>query len=1064
MGRLRRPLMLVGLVAACAMLVSTTASAAVPAKAYAALHWRNVGPFLGGRSLAVAGNPATPSTFYAGYTGGGIWKTTNNGATWNRLTGSHFAFGSVGALAVAPSDPNVIYAGTGEGAVRGDMATGDGVYKSTDAGKTWKHVGLADTHVISRIVIDPHNPDVAYAAALGHVFGPNPQRGVYKTIDGGKHWKLVLHVDDHTGAIDVAIDPHNPRVLYAAMWQVYRRPWMLSSGGPGSGLYKSTDAGEHWKDISKNPGLPTGILGKIGVSVSGADSNVVYAIIEAKNGGVFRSDDAGATWHRVYHKSNLSQRAWYFHRIVADPKNVDTVYAPEVAGIFKSTDGGRTFKRLEPPHGDVHTVWVNPDNPEIMISGNDGGASISLDGGKSWSSERNQPTGQFYHVSLDDRFPFDLYGAQQDRGSVEVASAGRFAITAAQVWNVAGGESGFVVPVPDQPWITYGGGYSGALERLNRRTGISRSVDPWPDNPMGHGAADLKYRFQWTYPIMISKYPPHDIYVGSQYVMRSSDEGISWTRISPDLTRDLKDKQQPSGGPLTRDNSSIEYYGTVFALAESPVKQGVLWTGSDDGLVHVSTDGGKHWQDATPAGLPTQSTISIIDPSHFAAGTAFLAARRYRQDDFKPYLYRTTDYGKHWTKITNGLPDDESSFAIRQDTQDKDLLFAGTFHGAYVSFDDGAHWQSLQLNLPSVPVRDIAIQPRANALVIATHGLGFWVLDNLQPLREMSGRVAAAGDYLFTPQTTYLVNRFHFGGSLPDAGENPDSGVVVFYDLEAQPPKHTTVSLTFMDAAGKTIATFSNQTDRHGKPIKRNHDFYPRKSNSEPEVVSTNAGMDRFVWNLRYPDATEVPGAILWGGSMSGPRIVPGVYKVKLTVGGKSLTRDFTVVKNPDNSATRQDFEAQLALAKKIHAKLDATDKAILKLRKARDQVKAYEGRLGDRKYTALKKQADQVVDKLTAIEDALMQTKSHSGEDPLNYPIRLNDKLAALASGVSGSFGKPTQQEQAVYQELATQVDTQLQALHAVLHVELPKLNQAISQSGIPPIALPRQKAAGTK
>lgn len=1043
-----------------AMLAATAvASAAVPTNAYSALRWRQIGPFRGGRSLAVAGNPATPSTFYAGYTGGGIWKTTDNGEHWSMLTGKDFAFGAVGSLAVAPSNPNVIYAGTGEGAIRGDMATGNGVYKSTDAGKTWTHVGLADTHVVSRIVVDPRNPDVVYAAALGHVFGPNPERGVYKTADGGKHWQKVLYVDDKTGAIDVAMDPHNSNVLYAAMWQAYRRPWMLSSGGPGSGLYKSTDGGAHWTNVSKHPGLPVGILGKIGVSVSGADSDVVYATIEAKNGGVFRSDDAGATWKRMYHKSELSQRAWYYQRIVADPKNADTVYAPEVGGIFKSTDGGSTFKRLRLPHGDVHTVWVNPKNPEIMISGNDGGVAVSLDGGKSWSSETNQPTGQFYHVALDEQFPFHVYGEQQDRGSVEVASAGPFAITPAQVWDVAGGESGFVVPMPDQPWITYGGGYGNALDRFDRRNGIGRSINPWPDNPMGYGAADLKYRFQWTYPILISKYPPHDIYVGSQYVMRSSDGGMSWTQISPDLTGNHKDKQQPSGGPLTKDNTSVEYYGTVFALAESPVQQGVLWAGSDDGLVHVSKDGGKHWENATPSGLPEFSTISIIDPSHFDAGTAFLAARRYRQDDFKPYLYKTTDYGKHWTKITSGLPDDESSFVVRQDTVDKDLLFAGTLHGVYVSFDGGARWQSLQLNLPSVPVRDMAIQARAGALVIATHGLGYQVLDDLAPLREMSDKVANAGAWLFTPETAYLTGWGHTSRKLGDAGENPADGVVVFFDLKQPPKKSEKVALTFMTEDGATIASFSNKADKHGKPVKRDEDFYSGKSSKKPDVVSAGAGMNRFVWDMRYPDATEVPGAVLWDGSMDGPYIVPGTYKVRLAIGDASLTRTFKVEKNPNNQATQQDFEAQLALAKKIHSRLDATDKAILKLRKTRDQVKAYEDRLDDAKYAALKQQAGQIVDKLTTIEDALIQTKSHSDEDPLNYPIRLDNKLAALASDVSGSFGRPTRQDEEVYGQLAAQVDTQLQALHGVLREQLPQFNAAIRASGIPPIAPPKEQ-----
>ncbi|HET7569355.1 MAG TPA: glycosyl hydrolase [Gammaproteobacteria bacterium] len=1041
-----------------AALYVAAASAAIPKQTYDALQWRNIGPFLGGRSIAVAGNAATPDTFYFGATGGGIWKTTDGGKTWQLVSGDQLNAGVIGALAVAPSDPNVVYAGTGESDIRGDMATGDGIYKSTDGGHTWAHIGLAHTHVISRIAVDPHDPDTVYVAALGHVFGPNDARGVYKSTDGGKTWHKVLYVNDKTGAIDIEIDPHNSRVLYAAMWQAYRRPWMLSSGGPGSGLYKSTDGGAHWTNISRHPGLPKGVLGKIGVSVSGADSSRVYALVEAKNGGVFRSDNAGKTWQRVNHDSKLTQRAWYFTRIYADPQNKNIVYAPQVAGVFKSTDGGNSFSALNLPHGDVHAMWINPKQPDIMIAGNDGGAAVSEDGGQSWSSERNQPTGQFYHVALDKQFPFHVYGAQQDRGSVEVASASSsYGISADDIWNVAGGESGFVVPVPGKPWITYGGGYSGYLIRYNRRTDQRRLVNVWPENPMGHPANDLKERFHWTFPIMISQHAPHALYVASQYIFRSTNGGMSWTRISPDLTRNLKDKQKSSGGPITQDNTSVEYYDTVFALAGSPVKQGVLWSGSNDGLVYVSKDDGKHWRNVTPDGLPKLTTISIIEPSHFDAGTAYLAARRYEQDDFKPYIYKTTDYGAHWTRITDGLPDDQSSFVVRQDTQDKNLLFAGTLEGVYVSFNDGDRWQPLQLNLPPVPVRDIAIQPRASAVVLATHGRGFWVLDDIQPLREMSGEVANADHHLFQPEPAYLTRGFHFDKALAyGIGENPDSGVVVYFDLKKAAAKDEKVSLTFMTSAGDKIASFSNQTDAHGKPLKKNNDFYPPKEPQQPGVVPAHAGMNRFVWDMRYPDATKVPGAVIWFGSMRGPKIVPGTYKVKLTIGKDSVTRSFEVREDPRSQATQADLEAQLALLKKVHAKLDETDKAILRLRKARDAINDYLGRLKDNPHAAeIKKTAKPMVAKLTDIENALIQTKSHSGEDPLNYPIRLNNKLAALAAEIGSGYGRPTRQDYQVFGELSTRVDKQLQALRDVLQQQLPKLNRMIDNSGIEPIAV---------
>lgn len=1055
---------------ACMGLALPVGAASVPASSYAALRWRNIGPFYGGRSIAVAGNAAQPRTFYMGATGGGVWKTTDAGKSWHNISDGYFRTGAVGALVVASSDPNVVYAGMGESAIRGDMATGDGVYRSADGGKTWMHAGLDDTHVISKIVVDPGNPDHVFVAALGHVFGANSERGVFESSDGGTHWKKILYIDEHTGAIDLVMDPHNARVLYASMWQAYRRPWMLSSGGPGSGLYKSTDGGAHWTNISVHPGLPTGVLGKIGVSVSGADSNRVYALIEARAGGVFVSDDAGATWHRTYHDSELTQRAWYFTRIYADPRDADTVYAPQVGGVFKSTDGGAKFVKLRPPHSDDHVLWINPDDPEIMINGNDGGASVTEDGGKSWSPEDNQPTGQFYHVGLDDQFPFHVYAAQQDHGPLELASASTgYGIGPQQVEDLAGGESGFVVPIPGTPWISYNGSYDGSLFRYDRRTGRVHRVDVWPDNPMGHAAKDLKYRFQWTWPVMISAHAPHALYAAAQYVFRSFNGGRDWQRISPDLTRDLEEKQVSSGGPLTQDNTSIEYYGTVFALAESPVAKGVLWAGSDDGLVHVSTDDGQHWRDVTPRGLPELSTISIIDPSHFDAGTAYLAARRYRVDDFKPYIYKTTDYGAHWARITDGLPDGESSFVVRQDTQDKNLLFAGTLTGVYVSFDGGGNWQPLQLNLPHVPVRDMAIQPRADALVLATHGRGFWVLDDIGPLREMSLAVTGAAQYLFTPKPAYLTDGFQSTDAVAHGvGENPSNGAVVNFMLKHAPAKGEKVSLTFMAADGKTIAAFSNKTDAHGKALERNADFYPPKEPRQAGVVPAKVGMNRFVWNLRYPDATAVPGAVIWSGSMRGPKVAPGTYQVKLTVGGASETRTFVVKQNPNDDATQADLDAQLALLQKIHAKLDATNRAILRLRKVRDEVQGYIGRLdhGERAShdpdSGVASVAKAVVARLDEIEGALIQTRSHADEDPLNYPIRLNDKLAGIAANAGTGSGRPTRQQREVFAELSSQVDAQLQQLQEVLQRQLPRLNAAIERQGIKPITIPADAREG--
>lgn len=1044
------------LVIACCLLAPVFAAAPAPkADPYlSALQWRLIGPFRGGRSVAVAGVASEPRTFYFGATGGGVWKTTDGGISWQNVSDKFFKTASVGALAVAASDPNVIYAGMGESFIRGDMITGDGIYKSADAGKTWQHMGLENTHVISEIVVDPRDANTVYVAALGHVFGPNPERGIFKSTDGGQTWKKVLYVNDETGGADISIDPHNPRILFASMWQAYRRPWTFASGGAGSGLYKSTDGGETWKNISKNPGLPTGILGKIGVSVSGADPNRIYAIIEAKNGGVFRSDDDGATWQRLFNGSELTQRAWYYMRIYADPKNADVVYAPEVDGLFKSVDGGATFKPLDTPHGDNHVLWINPDNPLVMVESNDGGASVTYDGGKSWSSEDSQPTAQIYHVTLDDQFPFHIYGAQQDNSTIDIANRGEGGGIGPGDWqDSAGGESGWVVPDPSDPCVVYGGGYSGLLQRLNKCTRQTRLLDPWPDNPMGHAAADLKQRFQWTYPIMVPANEPHTIYVGSQYVFRSRDDGMSWQQISPDLTRNDKAKQVAAGGPLTKDNTSVEYYDTVFALAESPVKPGVLWAGSDDGLVHVSTDDGAHWQNITPKGLPDWSTVAIIEASHFDAGTAYLAAYRYRQDDFHPYLFKTTNYGQSWTAIDNGIPADEPTFTIRQDTRDANLLFAGTQRGAYVSFDGGAHWQSLQLNLPAVQVSDMAIQPRESTLVIATHGRAFWALDDLVYLRQLAS-VQKGETQLFVPAHAYLLNGgFGFGGG--GEGQNPPNGAVLYYYLKSAPAADQEIKLGFYDSSGKLIREFTSKTNASGEPVKAEQGFYTG-GKPQPGQLPAKAGINHFAWNLSYPDVTHVPGAVLWFGSERGPRVLPGSYTVKLTVNGQTYSQPLMVLNDPRSKLSSEDLDARQALLMQIYTEFDQTNKAIVSLRSLRGQINDLESRYAKSlQAKALSDDTKPVLEELTSIEDALIQSKAHASEDVLNYPIRLNNKLAALFFTVNFSNSRPTAQDQAVFEELKAQTDAQLARWQSIQATELPALNTKIQALNLPAIYL---------
>jgi photosystem II stability/assembly factor-like uncharacterized protein len=1032
----------------------TSEREAIPAEMFNALRYRSIGPFRGGRSVAVAGVVTEPRTFYFGGAAGGVWKTTDGGITWYNVSDKDFKTAAVGALAVAPSDPNVIYAGMGEPFIRGNMATGDGIYKSTDAGKTWQYMGLKETRVISQIVVDPQNPQVVFVAAMGHVFGKNPERGVYKSTDGGKTWKKVLYVNDSTGASCIAIDPHNPRILFAGMWQAYRKPWIMSSGGPGSGLYQSTDGGITWKNISQNPGLPKGVLGKITVSVSGANSNRIYAFIEALNGGIFRSDDGGRTWSRRYHQSELTQRAWYFGRVFADPKNENRVYAPQVSGLFRSDDGGNHFHPIRTPHGDNHVLWINPEHPEIMIGGNDGGASVTFDGGKSWSSENNQPTAQFYHVAVDHQFPYHIFGAQQDNSTVEIMSrTSGYGITDKDWWPSAGGESGYVIPDAQNPDVTYGGSYDGVLVKYNRKTGERQRIDVWPDNPMGYGADSLRDRFQWTFPILQSAHRPGTLYTCSQYVYRSIDKGMSWVRISPDLTRNDKSKQEPSGGPITKDNTAVEYYNTIFAFAESPVKAGIFWAGSDDGLIHVSTDNGKTWQNVTPKDLPKWTTISTIEPSHFDAGTAFVAARRYRLDDYTPYLYKTTDYGKHWEKITTGMPADESVFVIRQDTKDPDLLFSGTLRGVYVSFNGGKSWQSLQLNLPHVPVRDMAVQNEANDLVLATHGRAFWILDNLEVLRQMSRNVASDSVFLFQPAKTYLTTggSFHYPGMT--MGENPPNGLALYYFLKQKPDTKEIVRLTFLTSKGDTIISFSNKTGRNGQPVHVSSKFYPDTTRNIGGALAVNKGLNRFVWNLRYPNATRVPGTIYWGGGIAGPKVVPGTYRAVLSLGNKQwVSRDFKVEIDPRYKVTQEALLQQFDFLMQVHRKLDEVNKAILKIRKVRGQVNGYLNRLnGFDKLDTLRKTAAPILKQLTTIENRLTQTRSHAHEDPLNYPVMLDNKLTEQASAAGSSYNAPTRQERELFAELSKKIDSQLHLLQDVLQGPLQRFNTLVKAMDVP-------------
>jgi photosystem II stability/assembly factor-like uncharacterized protein len=995
---------------------------------YDALEWRSIGPFRGGRSVAVAGASSQPNVYYMGATGGGVWKTVDGGMTWLPVSDEYLGAGSVGGIAVAPSDPNVVYVGTGETCIRGNTSPGDGMYRSQDAGKTWTRIGLEDGGQIGEVRVHPTDPDLVYAGVFGHAFGPNETRGVYRSKDGGTTWERVLYRDENSGAIDIVLDPNNPRVIYAALWQARRVAWGMESGGPGSGLFKSTDAGDTWTEISRNSGLPKGTLGKIGVTVSPVNSDRVWAIVEADDGGVFRSDDAGETWSRVNEDRSLRQRAWYYTHIYADPQNENTVYVLNVR-FWKSTDGGRTFESMGTPHGDNHDMWIDPNNALRMVEANDGGANVSYNGGVTWTRQDNQPTAQFYHVTTTEHFPYHVCGAQQDNSTMCIASrTSGFGITDQDWYRVAGGESGYIAVRPDNPDISYGGSYGGHLTRFDRSTGQNRNIHAWPDNPMGWGAADLTYRFQWTYPIVLSPFDPDEIYIAANVVFRSRDEGSSWDVISPDLTRNDKSKQISSGGVITKDNTSVEYYNTIFTLVPSAHDRNTIWAGSDDGLIHITRDGGANWEDITPGDMPEWGLVSIIDESAHQPGVAYAAVNRYKFDDFAPYIFKTDDYGRSWKEIVRGIPEGHFIRALREDPVRRGLLYAGGEFGVYVSFDDGERWSSLQLNLPVTPIRDMAVTN--NDLVLGTHGRSFWILDDLTPLHQLNAEVAAADAHLFGPRDVYRMGGFGgFGGFISGVGANPPNGAVVYYYLKDEP--EDVVKLEFLEADGTLIKEFTST---------------PERGRDEGDVAK-EAGMNRFVWNLRYPDASRFPGMIMWAGGTAGPRAVPGSYQVRLTVGEQTYTQPFQLLKDPRLEVTQEDLQAQFDFLVRIRDRVSEANDAVVQIRDIRGQIEGAVKRAADQEYEEeISAKAKEIETALSEIENEIYQTKNRSRQDPLNYPIRLNNKIAALTGVVGSADAGPTQQSYDVYDELSAQLQVQLDRLEVVITTEIPAFNDLVA------------------
>jgi photosystem II stability/assembly factor-like uncharacterized protein len=1059
-----------------------TAAAGKPAVApelFSGLKWREVGPYRGGRSAAVAGLPGDRNIYYFGATGGGVWKTRDAGRTWKSVSDGFFG-GSIGAVAVSEWDPNVIYVGGGEKTVRGNVSHGDGVWKSTDAGKTWKFTGLADSRHIPRIRIHPKDPDRVYAAVLGHLFGPNEMRGVYRSKDGGAHWERVLYVGDEAGAVDLAMDPANPRVLYATTWKVRRSPWTLESGGPGSGIWKSTDGGDTWLELSRNPGLPKGMLGIIGITVSPSNPENLYALVEAQEGGVFRSRDGGKTWNKTNDDRSLRQRAWYYTRIYADPKDEEVVYVLNVQ-FHRSKDGGKSFTTSRTPHSDNHDLWIDPNDPQRMIESNDGGANVSTDGGRTWTTQSNQPTSQIYRVSTDNHFPYRILGAQQDNSALRISSRGtEFEVT-------AGGESGFVVADPRNPEIVYGGSYGGLLTRRDHDRDQERDVNVWPNDPMGGGAEGAKYRFQWNFPILFSPNDPQTLYAAANVLFKSTNEGQSWEAISPDLTRNDKSKQGPSGGPITKDNTSVEYYGVIFAVAESPLEPGVIWAGSDDGLIHVTRDGGKTWSNVSPKGMPEVIMINAIDASPHQKGGAYVAATRYKSDDFKPYLYKTSDYGATWTRIDGGIDPQHFTRVVRADPQRPGLLYAGTERGMAVSFDDGARWQSLQLNLPVVPITDLTV--KESDLVAATQGRGFWVLDDLSPLRELAARqgTAAAAVHLFPPRPTYRV--FEGGGfGDDDGGANPLGGVLVSYYLKTAPApeKAKQVKLELLTQDGKVIRTFEGKPAEGGKEAlarpmtgekeeetveapppgeeekkDKEEEGEDDKDEEEQPKVPTEAGLNRFVWDLSWPAARRFPGMILWNNDLVSPRAVPGSYQVRLIVDGESHTQPFEIRKDPRSTATLSDLDAQFRFLSEIRDKLTEAHDSIRRIREVRTQLDGLRKRLkGDESGKPVVEAAKELNKKMTEVEEALYQTKNRSRQDPLNFPIRLTDKLngVALSAAYGGDY-RPTDQQVQVRNELTAAIDAELAKLRALWEGDLARFNELAREKGVATVIVPPAK-----
>ena len=1000
------------------------------------MEWRNIGPLRGGRSLSCTGSPGRRHEYYFGATGGGLWKTVDSGTTWFPVTDGQISSSSIGAVAVAETNPDVIFIGGGETQLRGSITQGDGVYKSSDGGETWRHVGLRDTQAIARIRIHPVNPDIVYVAALGHPYGDNEERGVFRSRDGGATWERVLFVSARAGAADLIIDRTNPDVLYASIWQVYRKAWQMWGGGPDSGFYRSEDGGDTWTELTENPGMPEGPIGKIGVTVSPANPDRVWAIVEAPEGGVFRSDDGGATWRLTNNERKLRQRAFYYSRVYADPVDADTVYALNT-GFYKSTDGGETFDIvIRPPHGDQHDLWIDPNNPLRMCNSNDGGGNVSVNGGETWTGQAYSTT-QLYHVNVTNDFPYHVCGAQQDNSTLCTPSEGWDHMQARGpgsrwYYDAGGGESGYITQHPSNLDVFYAGSQGALLTRYNRANGQIRDIQVYPRFFSGEPASALPDRWQWTFPIVFSPLDENRLYTSSQFLYLTTDDGQSWEKISPDLTYADPETLGETGGVITMDMNGPEIYATIFAAVPSQHDIDTIWVGSDDGRIHVTRDHGANWADITPVDLPKFSRVSIIEESAHRPGTIFVAANRYQVDDREPYVFRTTDYGATWTKIVNGIAPGHFARAVREDPERQGLLFLGTEHGVYASWDDGDHWMSLQQSLPDTPIRDLVVKD--GDVVLGTHGRGFWILDDIQPLRQFTAESLNATLTVFDPDPAVrgvqdAVIQYHLA-------EETDSVVVEFHDSSG----------TLVDRFEGTEPDFEAEPD---------FSFFRSRRSSLP---TTGKGLNRFSWNGRYSGAVEFDGMILWSArATSGPKAPPGEYQVSVTAAGITETTNLALVADPRlEGVTTADLMEQFELASQIRDRTSEANEAVIQIRDVRIQL---EERLEGSSDQGVIADGGRLIEEMTEVEEAIYQTKNRSNQDPLNFPIRLNNRLASLRRSVENGDAKPTDGAYAVFEELSGELDQHLGRLGGLLGERLDALNGKITASGAEPVDKGRWK-----